>query len=423
MKISIWGNELSGWVSAAALAESGNEILLVPYLKDSNSSGGTKFNISNESGLENLVNEQQELGRLMIAEKSEGIKHGSIHIFAFYPDQYAEAELILTELATTYSHDLLIINQANFGVGSSEKLQSLLTEANNQVIAYMPDMLAEGSALKDFKSPTTFILGCENNWALLTIRALFRPFTREFKQWLIMSSKEAEFSKFANIGMLALRLGYINELANMAGQLDVDIEVVREAMITDPRIGPHYLNPGCGFGGLHFQQYIEALSELMTVTRNSKLLDTVLIENEKQKEQPFRKIWRYYQCDLTSKTVSIWGISFKPGTASIENAPSLKVIDALLAQNCTVQIHDPEALNNVRNYFGDRQGLKYCCDSYEALQNSDGLLLLTDWPEYASPDYERMLNLMTTPLIIDGRNVFDTDLLTNLGFIYDGVGR
>ncbi|EAR59943.1 nucleotide sugar dehydrogenase [Neptuniibacter caesariensis] len=423
MKVTIWGNELLAWTAAAALAESGNHVLLVTNEHEVPNEAETEFKVSNEPGLEQLITDSKACGRLKVGSDEEGVIHASNHILALNPDQFVTAERLVARLSQTHSSNLLIINQSNFGVGSSDRLQSQIGEANNQVICYIPDMLAEGSALQDYKWPQTYIIGCTNDWAMLNIKALFRPFSQAVKQWMIMTAKEAEFTKFANTGMLALRLGYINELANLADQLEVDIEVIREAMVTDPRIGPHYLHPGCGFGGLHFQQYIEALSELMSEARNSKLLDTVLTENEKQKEQPFRKLWRHYDCDLENRVVTIWGLSFKPGTASIDNAPSLKVINTLLAQNCRVQVHDPEAMGNIREHFGEQPNLAYFDNGYDSLKKSDGLLLLTDWPEYWSPDYDEILNQMKYPLIIDGRNIFDKEMLESLGFIYYGVGR
>ncbi|WP_299178158.1 nucleotide sugar dehydrogenase [uncultured Neptuniibacter sp.] len=423
MKVTIWGNELLAWTSAAALAESGNHVVLVNNEHELPDEVETEFKVSNEPGLEQLLTETKATGRLAMGTDQLGINHASVHILALNPDQFGTAELLIARLSAKHSNNLLIINQSNFGVGSTDRLQNRLDACNNQVISYIPNMLAEGTALQDYKTPLTYIIGCTNDWAMLNIKALFRPFSQVTTQWLLMTSKEAEFTKFANTGMLALRLGYINELANLADQLDVDIEVIRAAMITDPRIGPHYLHPGCGFGGLHFQQYIEALSELLSETRNSKLLDTVLTENEKQKEQPFRKLWRHYDCDLEKRTISIWGLSFKAGTASIDNAPSLKIIDALLAQNCKIQVHDPEAMSNIQKYFGDHSTLTYCDNSYDALKGSDALLLLTDWPEYWSPDLDKMKELMINPLIIDGRNLLDKELLVNSGFKYYGVGR
>ena len=421
MQITIWGNELLAWTSAAALAESGNDVTIVAHTQQEETEA--EFKVSNEPELEQLIQKELKSGRLTISTEQEGISHATNHILALNPDQYATAETLVNRLKDKYASNLLIINQSNFGVGSSDQLQNHLNLDDNQVITYIPDMLSEGSALKDYKSPETIIAGCSSEWAMVNIRALLRPFCQTLKQWLTMTPTEAEFTKFANTGMLALRLGYINELANLADQLNVDIEVIRQGMISDPRIGPHYLNPGCGFGGLHFQQYIEGLSALMSEARNSKLLDTVLIENEKQKEHPFRKLWRYYACDLQGKTISLWGLSFKPGTASIDNAPSLKVISSLLAQGCKVQVHDPEAMDNIKEHFSKEEGISFFNNRYDALQSSDALLLLTEWPEYWSPEYKDMLKRMHHPLIIDGRNIFEKELLESLGFTYYGVGR
>ncbi|MFC6669073.1 UDP binding domain-containing protein [Marinobacterium aestuariivivens] len=238
-----------------------------------------------------------------------------------------------------------------------------------------------------------------------------------------MTRREAEFTKFAISGMLALRLGYINELANLADLLGVDIEVVRQGMGTDERIGTHYLAPGCGFGGQHFTQYIEGLAELLSEKRRSSLLETVLIENQRQMELPFRKLWQHYQCDIRGKTVALWGLAFKPGVASIDNAPSLRIIDALLAQGARVRLHDPEALVEIRKHYGAHPQLTCCDDNYEAAEGADALLLVTEWPEYWSPDFGRLAQSMHARVIVDGRNVYDPGLVREYGFAYYGIGR
>ncbi len=293
-------------------------------------------------------------------------------------------------------------------------------------MAYIPDQLPAGSALAHFKNPDHLIIGCQQEWALMHIRALYRPFSQGLNNWMLMSAREAEYTKFAITGMLALRLAYINDLANLADEIDVDIDIIRQAMGSDERIGQHYLNPGCGFGGEHFPQYIEGLAGTLSQARNSNLLSTVLEENEKQKELPFRKLWRHYDCNLQGKTISIWGLAFKPGTASISNAPSLKIIDALLNQGCKVQVHDPMAMANIQLFFSKHhhaEQLMFSKNEMQALENSDGLLLLTEWAQDFSPDYQAMQAAMNTALVIDGRNVFVKKLIKELGFIYYGVGR
>jgi len=420
MNITVWGNELIAWTTAASLAKHGNRITMVP---DAEATGSTDLDqkVHNEPGLLKLLEDTIKSGHLKVVTADEGL-HAQRHFFAFSPNKSNSATLIASQLSNLHPVGLWIINQSNFGVGSTDQLQSLLREDKNQYAAYMPDMLSEGSALSNFQQPETLIIGCCNE-AANEIKAIMRPFCHSLCQWLQMTPKEAEFTKFANTGMLALRLGYINELANIADELDVDIEVVRNGLGSDPRIGRHYLNPGCGFGGLHFQQYVEGLSGLMSDIRSSKLLDTVLRENDKQKEQPFRKLWRHYNCNLQGLTISIWGLSFKPGTASVDNAPSLKVVEALLAQDCKVQLHDPEATGIFRRSIGDHSLISYHQDPYEALESSDALLLLTEWPEYSSPDIENICSRMKQRVIVDGRNHLDKQQLEQQGFSYYGVGR
>ncbi|WP_299773709.1 nucleotide sugar dehydrogenase [uncultured Pseudoteredinibacter sp.] len=430
MKIAIWGNELIAWTAAACFAEMGNEVLFVPHYKGGSentrksSSKDAPANVKEEPGLIKQFEEQENSGRLQFSD-SGNASEAILHLLAFLPKQIDLANSLCELLAIDESRQLVLINTSNFGIGASDKLQEQF-KGQQQIMAYIPDQLPAGSALKNFKQPDHLIIGCQHDWALMHIRALYRPFSQNLNNWLIMSAKEAEYTKFAITGMLALRLAYINDLANLADELDVDIDIIREAMGSDERIGQHYLNPGCGFGGEHFPQYIEGLAGTLSEARNSSLLSTVLEQNEKQKELPFRKLWRHYDCDLQGKTISIWGLAFKPGTASISNAPSLKIIDALLNQGCTVQVHDPMALENIQQHFEQhiyRNQLQLCQHEMQTLENSDGLLLLTEWPQYSSPDYQAMSELMNTQLIIDGRNLFDKEFLQELGFTYQGVGR
>ncbi|MBB6520974.1 nucleotide sugar dehydrogenase [Pseudoteredinibacter isoporae] len=429
MKIAIWGNELIAWTAAACFAEMGNEVLFTPLFSGGDNSESANLdhapaNVKEEPGLIEQLQQQQDSGRLQFSEVTTA-SMAMLHFLAFLPKQLTYAESLCHMLAKDKERQLIVMNASNFGIGASDKLQAFLS-GNQQVMAYIPDQLPAGSALAHFKKPDHLIIGCQQEWALMHIRALYRPFSQNVNSWLLMSAREAEYTKFAITGMLALRLAYINDLANLADEIDVDIDIIRQAMGSDERIGQHYLNPGCGFGGEHFPQYIEGLAGTLSQARNSSLLSTVLEENEKQKELPFRKLWRHYDCNLQGKTISIWGLAFKPGTASISNAPSLKVIDALLNQGCKVQVHDPMAMANIEMYFAKHHHndqLRFCQNEMQALENSDGLLLLTEWAQYFSPDYQTMRDAMNTALVIDGRNVFDKKLIEELGFSYYGVGR
>ncbi|WP_151702993.1 nucleotide sugar dehydrogenase [Nitrincola alkalilacustris] len=420
MKIAIWGDELAAWVAAACLARQGNQVMMVREAADDHLIPD-ESSIRHEPGLMQTLQQQQTSGNLLAVTAAQAQSTG-IHWLAMSPGSLDMAERQVTQLAQ-HSQQLLIINQSNFGLGASDRLSERLDPSRPQALAYIPDTLQQGTALVQFSSPASLIIGCEDQQALLTLRTLLKPFTEQIKQMLYMTAREAEFTKFAINGMLALRLGFINELANLADQVDVDIELVRQGMGSDDRIGQHYLNPGCGFGGQHFTQYIESLAALMSDKRRSTLLETVLSENEKQKELPFRKLWQHYRFDLRQRIITLWGVAFKPGITSIDNAPALRIIDALLAQGALIRLHDPEALHEIKLRYGDHPQLTYYQDPYAALDNSDALLLITEWSSYASPDYQQIKDRMATPLIIDGRNLWEPEYLRQQGFIYHGVGR
>ena len=422
MKIAIWGNELSAWATAGVLAETGNDIYLVSnsLITDPNVLMGSS--IRNEPGLRDLVQEGFSQKRIRLAKPrtAYGIQ---THILSMNPGDFGEAKEIVTKLAQKNDQDLLIISQSHFGVGATEILQSYLSKRKKQFVAYFAENISEGEALERIRNPRYLILGCDNEASIITIQSLFRPFSSQLENLFVMSSREAEFAKFSIVGMLALRIGYVNELANLAEQLDVNIDVIRSGMGADPRIGRHHLNPGCGFGGNTFPHTLQSLAELLSQSSESLLLQTVLHENEKQKELPFRKLWQHYECDLHDRTIAVWGASFKPGSASLDAAPSLKVIDAIVAQGAEVRIHDPEAYENLYHIYHENPSVKILNGKYDALKNAEGLLLLTEWSEYWSPDFDVMKKQMKTPLIVDGRNVYNREQIEDLGFTYYSIGR
>ncbi|MFT5221661.1 MAG: UDPglucose 6-dehydrogenase, partial [Gammaproteobacteria bacterium] len=376
MKIAVWGQELTAWVTAGALAQSGNDVYLVSESKIEDPITLMGSSIHNEPGLRDLITSEFASKRLRLVKTRTAIGLDT-HVLSLNPGEFAAAEQIVGEIVSKSRGELLIINQSHFGIGATDKLQGQLTRAKGQSMAYFAENISEGEALNRFRKPDSLIFGCENQKAIDTIRALYHPFCSQLEHWFMMTPKEAEFTKFSVIGMLALRIGYINELANLGEQLDVDIDVVRQALGADPRVGRHHLSPGCGFGGNTFPQTIGSLAQLLSETRQSTLLQAVLKENEKQKEQPFRKLWRHYECDIRDRTIAIWGASFKPGSASIDSAPSVKVIEALIAQQAQVRIHDPEAHENIHHLYHDNPQVKVISNKYDALKNADALLLLT----------------------------------------------
>lgn len=421
MKVKVYGADLTAWVAAACMARAGNDVQIEGPASQLEKPLQDISALRDEPGLLDQIQLQMQEGRLKRIG-SQDIET-DIHWLALEHNEIEKAQDIITRLASAIPENLLIINQCNFGVGATDQLQNSLNEQLNQVIVYIPSNLREGQALQGFSQPKRITIGTENNWAITKTRALVRPFLQNIEHLSLMTSREAEFTKLAITGMLAIRIGYINELANLADHMDVDIDTIREGMGADPRIGNHYLAPGCGFGGQSFNENIARFSETFEKRGKGSLLKTVIAENEIQKELLFKKLWQHYHCDLEGKTVTIWGASFKPGTASIDNAPSLKLIDALLAQGVQVKVHDPEALGNLQNHYSSAPNISFCSDAYDAIKDAQALLLVTEWPEYWSPDYLRLLEDMHTPLIIDGRNIFDKEALEMYGFTYMGVGR
>lgn len=421
MKVKVYGADLTAWVAAACMARAGNDVQIEGPQSQLEKPLHDISALRDEPGLLDQIQLQMQTGRL----KRTGAQdiEADIHWLALEHNEIEKAQNIIHILAKAVPENLLIVNQCNFGVGATDELQNILSEELNQAIVYIPSNLQDGKALQGFSQPNRITIGSENNWAITTTRALIKPFLQNIEHLLLMTSREAEFTKLAITGMLAIRIGYINELANLADQMDVDIETIREGMGADPRVGNHYLSPGCGFGGLSFNQNIARFSETFEKRGKDSLLKTVISENEIQKELLFKKLWQHYRCNLTDKTVSVWGASFKPGTASIDNAPSLKLIDALLAQGVHVKVHDPEALGNLLNHYHNETNISFCNNAYDAIKDSDALLLVTEWPEYWSPDYLRLLKDMHMPLIIDGRNIFDRKVLEIYGFTYIGVGK
>ena len=425
MKIAVWGNELIGWTAATAFAEYGNQVHVNQHLSKQESLGeqsDANTILFNEPGLLSHVKAQYDLGNLVFGSPVDALKC-PIQILALHPDNLDIAKQIIEAITQQNNQQLIIINYSTFGLGATDELAVLLNTSKSQSIAYIPDQLPEGSAYENFIQAKTLVIGCDDQQATVQIKALYKPFSRHLNQLLIVKPREAEFMKFAVNGMLALRLGYVNELANLADQLDINIDTITAGMGSDPRIGKHYLSPGCGFGGSHFSKSIQNMADLLKTNRNSIILNTLLEQNEKQKVIPFRKLWQHYKTDVKGRKVAVWGLSFKPNTASIQNAPSIEVIKTLLAQGCQVKAHDPQAMINFSREFPATGQISYYETAIDTLKDADALIILTEWNEYWSHDYYQMLQLMKHPVIIDGRNIIDKELMEGFGFKYYGVGK
>ncbi|HDZ58025.1 hypothetical protein LCGC14_0144640 [marine sediment metagenome] len=430
MYIDVYGDTLCALVSAAGLAATGHNVSLhVPQgpAATTLARGGCPYR---EPGLPEMLAEQTTAGRFKLARVDVPPDEKSTMIWlALSPTDMDQAFQIIKGLPVDGERSWLLVNQSTFPVGSTEALQQALKdlpggESTQRVAASLPDLLIEGAAVSGFIHAEQWILGCDSDWGKRMVAEALRPFNRRRDNIMIMGPREAEFTKLAVTGMLATRLSFMNDMANLADMLDVDIERVRQGMGKDKRIGESYLYPGCGFGGLSFSQDVMSLaSTLQHSGIQAQLLDQVLRINERQKESLFRKLWRYYGTDLRGRKVAIWGVAFKPESARIDNAPALKLIEALWAQDVEVHVHDPRALPALAEWAGPRDDLVLHKDQYAALVDADALMLVTEWSAYMSPDLPHMKGSMKQPLILDGRNIWDPTFMKQNGFDYFGIGR
>ncbi len=429
MKIVVHGQGLAALVTAASLAGGGHDVALVCV--DESVAGDLRASRLpfDEPGLTAALAQAVSTGRLAIVAALPVLKgRVAVHFLALQPDEQALAAARLAAIAA-FDRDVLLVNQVNFSVGATDALHAQLLAQRRDgdgrtAAASLPDFLRRGSALANFRRPDRVIIGTEDPWAEGLLREILRPFTGDDVAVHVMPAKDAEFTKQAVNGMLATRLSYMNDMANVADGLGIDIENVRLGVGSDERIGSHFLHPGCGFGGTGFYQDLLSLKQTLDASGvASKLVDTALAVNEEQKELLFRKLWRHYRGELAGRTVAVWGVAFKPDTDRVDHAPALRVIAALLAQGVTVRAHDPKALAQLRAHIGTWPQLIECTDPWDAVAGADALLVLTEWQDYRAPDFDRVRELMHTPLLLDGRNIYDPHTVRAHGIAYYGVGR
>lgn len=421
MDLCVYGDTLNALVTAAAMASTGHQVRLCTFNAELDKqllAGTTPFR---ELELEQLLAEQIASQQLAIAAHEAKLTPKTRAVFyAFNEDAYDQA-VALTKQLQGHKVPFLIVNQSAFPVGATEALQNI----NQGAVVAMPEFVQEGAAVASFVRPNRLLLGCNDAQAEALVREIFRPFNRQKDQFQVMLPREAEFTKLAITGMLATRVSFMNDMAELADQLGIDIEAVRQGVGADPRIGEAYLYPGSGFGGLGLSQNVVHLAgALASKGVKSTLLEQVLEINERQKEVMFRKLWHHYQTDIKGKTVALWGAAFKPGTARIDNAPVLALVDALWAQGAKVKVHDPQALDALQQHYQHPAGdIEYCEDMYHAAKGADALIVVTEWKRYWSPDFERLKKEMATALMLDGRNIYEPTYVRDQGFTYYGVGR
>lgn len=425
MKISVYGNTHYAWVAAAKLAEKGNQVSLYVGVRESRSAG---FDAGREWMLPELLSEQQESGRLVIQDDCCG--HGPVHLLA---DDYTPASLrtAIQPLLDNIESDTFVLVLTQLPVGELKKLQHEIDEllaGKNAVghvyLAALPLFIREGSALADFEHPQLFLLGSEEKPVIDCVKELMRPFMRQAAEVMVVPVAAAELIKFGINAMLATRISFMNEMAALSEKIGVDIELVRQGMGADPRVGRDYLQAGCGFGGPSFAGDLLSFARTIKEELDTEgLIEAVLAINETQTEILFRKIWRFFRGNLAGKSVAIWGAAFKPGTSSVNNSVVHPLLLALWAQGCRTRVYDPLALDALQKVYPAEPLLEFAESAQDAAKGADAIALVTAWDEFWSPDFTELAANMVSPVFFDGRNLYEPEQMQAHGFRYFGIGR
>jgi UDPglucose 6-dehydrogenase len=438
VKVAVIGTGYVGLVTATCLAESGNEVTGVdidPKKIDTLNAG--KIPIY-EPGLLELVQRNRREGRLQFTtEIGPAVKSARLTFIAVGTPQSTNGEADLSAIWAVGDAiarqvkdavagppgSRIVVIKSTVPVGTNSKLHERLKAAGcpHLDVASNPEFLKEGAAIDDFMKPDRVVVGTRRPEVAEVLRELYAPFLRTEQPFLVMSPESAEMTKYAANAMLATKISYINEMANLCDHLGADVNDVRRGIGHDARIGFQFLHPGPGYGGSCFPKDVQAIlgmgRHLGLPLHLSEAVDKV---NQQQKQVLFDKVSRHYG-DLKGKTLAVWGLAFKPRTDDIRESPALTLIDSLLDAGASVRVHDPEAMANVREAYGDK--LAYADRPYGALEGADGLAVVTEWQEFRNPDFEVMRRLLNQRVIFDGRNLYDPKLMKSYGFTYYGIGR
>lgn len=434
MNITIVGTGYVGLVTGACLAELGNTL----YCVDTNAAKIASLQGNQipmyEPGLQDLVERNQVAGRLHFTTSlAEGVGQAQVLFIAVgtppNPDGSANlegVENVAQQVGKLFDHPLLVVNKSTVPVGTGDRVKAIIASELSARgveipfdVASNPEFLKEGSAVKDFMQPDRVVVGADSPWAQELMAALYKPMLLSNFRVIFMDIRSAEMTKYAANAMLAVRISFMNEVANLCEKVGADVSLVRQGMGSDPRIGAKFLYPGCGYGGSCFPKDVKAL--IHTAGQNGlamQLLEATEAVNSAQKKVLFSKFYSYFNGEVHGRRVAVWGLAFKPGTDDMREAPSITLIEQLLGAGCAVSAYDPAAIPEARRFFGDR--IAYAATPYEAVQGADALFHVTEWKDYRMPNWQQVRTAMRIPLIIDGRNVFDREALE--GFTYLRIG-
>lgn len=432
MKITVIGTGYVGLVTGTCLAETGNEVVCVDIDADKVAKMKDGVVPIYEPHLDVLFERNINANRLSFTTSlDEGLEHGQI-VFLALPtpeDEDGSADLsyvlnVSEEIGQKINEYKVIVDKSTVPVGTAEKVRAVI--AKNATVDFdvvsNPEFLREGFAVDDFLKPERIVVGSSSDKATALMQKLYAPFVRSGNPIIIMDEKSAELTKYAANSFLAAKITFMNEIANYCERVGADVDKVRVGMGTDSRIGKRFLFPGIGYGGSCFPKDVKALQKAgKDEGFDFKILNSVIAVNKKQKTILLPKIEAYFNGDLQGKKLAIWGLAFKPETDDIREAPSIDVMNELLARGATLSVFDPEAMPNIEKQFGDK--LQYANSMYEAVSGVDALVICTEWSIFRTPNYQKLKQLLNQPVIFDGRNLYNVEDMESEGFTYYSIGR
>jgi UDPglucose 6-dehydrogenase len=431
MNLAVIGTGYVGLVAGTCFAESGNDVICVDIDQEKIATLKSGKVPIYEPGLEELVQRNIEEQRLSFTtELAAAVRPASIVFIAVGTPQGADGranieQVLATARAIGEAMDgyKIVVNKSTAPVGTVEEIKRVIAATTPQRCAVLsnPEFMKEGAAVEDFMKPDRVVLGGDDPEAIEQLKELYEPFVRTGNPILVMDSRSAEMSKYTANAMLATKISFINEAANLCEKMGADINEVRHAIALDRRIGPHFIFPGAGYGGSCFPKDVRAMIAMGGADLEMPLLRAVEQVNEAQKNLLVEKVKRRFGADLSNRTFAVWGLAFKPRTDDMRDAPSITVIEALLKAGARIEAYDPEAMAEAKKIFGDR--IRYHRRNYDALNGADALLIVTEWNEFRRPNFQTIKQLLKQPVIFDGRNIYDAAELRKLGFAYYPIGR
>jgi UDPglucose 6-dehydrogenase len=439
MKITIFGSGYVGLVTGACFAEVGNEVLCVD-IDEAKIARLKEGDIPiYEPGLEDIVVENVREGRLKFTTSvHEGVAFGLYQFIAVGtpPDEDGSADLshvlsVADSIGRNMEDYRIVINKSTVPVGTAdlvrEAIRTVLAERGQEIdfdVVSNPEFLKEGDAVDDFMKPERIVVGVDNPRTKELLRNLYSPFNRSYERFIAMDIRSAELTKYAANAMLATKISFMNEIANISERVGADVEAVRRGIGSDSRIGFAFIYPGVGYGGSCFPKDVQALERTARkYGYDSRILRAVEAVNHDQKLSLVEKIRSHFNGDLKGRVIALWGLSFKPNTDDMREAPSRRVMEELWKDGVTIRAYDPVAMNEARRLYGDRDDLVLAEHPEEALKGADALAIMTEWMVFRSPDFDQIRKSLRQPVIFDGRNLYNPELMEQLGFSYYSIGR